>query len=50
MKRPIREHLELSGGRRFFLASGGWKTIITVGSVGGIVGSFGTWIATHVKP
>ena len=30
-------------------ASGGWKTIITVGSVGGIVGSFGTWIATHVN-
>lgn len=22
MKRPIREHLELSGGRRFFLALG----------------------------
>ena len=30
-------------------ASGGWKTIITVGSVGGIIGSFWTWIATHVK-
>ncbi len=40
MKRPIREHLELSGG---------WKTIVTVGGVGGLVGSFGTWIATHVK-
>ena len=30
-------------------ASGGWKTIITVGSVGGAVGSIATWIATHIK-
>ena len=31
-------------------ASGGWRTIVTVGGVGGAIGSLATWIATHIKP
>ena len=31
-------------------ASGGWKTIVTVGGVGSAIGSLATWVATHIKP
>ncbi len=31
-------------------ASGGRKTIVTVGVVGSAIGSLATWVATHIKP
>lgn len=55
MKRPIREHLELSGGRRFFLALGAGVSTTVLQWFGkldpaGSTCSLATWVATHIKP